>query len=81
MEAALKDIIKARNHYQREINEAYEKIERYKEQIQVLMDCIQKKELLVNSYDAIIENSRLLLPKDITDSIPQTEEEMNNENK
>ncbi|MFY0760233.1 hypothetical protein AB1K32_15285 [Metabacillus dongyingensis] len=81
MDAALKDIIKARNHYQREINEAYEKIERYKEQIQVLMDCIQKKELLVNSYDSIIEHSRLLLPKDITASIPQTEEEMNHENK
>ncbi|OHR73965.1 hypothetical protein HMPREF3291_05110 [Bacillus sp. HMSC76G11] len=71
MDAAFKEIVKARNHGQREINEAYDRIERYKEQIQVLMDCIQKKELLVNDYDAIIEHSRLLLPKTNTDILSQ----------
>lgn len=73
MEVALKDIIKARNHYQREINEAYEKIERYKEQIQVLMDCIQKKEQLISDYDCIIEHSRQLLKKDNEDIISHEE--------
>lgn len=64
MNAAFKEIVKSRNHEQREINEAYERIERYKEQIQVLTEAIQRKEQLVSGYDAIIEHSRKLLPKE-----------------
>lgn len=81
MEAAFKEIVKSRNYEQRDINEAYEKIERYKEQIQVLMDAIQKKEQLVSDYDSIIEHSRELLPKEDTEIVPQNEEELNDEEK
>lgn len=77
MDAAFKEIIKARNHEQREINDAYDKIERYKEQIQVLMDAILRKEQLVNGYDAIIEHSRELLPKEDTEIVPKERTENN----
>lgn len=75
MNAALKDIIKQRGHEQREIDDAKAQIDRLKDRITHLYECIEKKEHLVNDYDAIINHSREFLSKTITESIPQNEEE------
>ena len=79
MKTAFDDLVKTRKHTAREIEDAYTKIERYKENIQLLMDAIQRKEELLNGYDAIIKHSEQLLPKVFKNSIPQTEEEVSNE--
>lgn len=70
MNAAIKEIVKTRGYEQRQIKEAYEKIEHHKGCIQVLLDSIQRKEQLVSEYDAIIKHSEQLLSKQLTDSIP-----------
>lgn len=75
MEAALKEIIKQRKHEQREIDDAKSDINRMKDRITHLLECIEKKERLVNDYDAIINLSQEFLSKTITESIPQNEEE------
>ncbi|MGM7719399.1 hypothetical protein [Metabacillus sp. Hm71] len=72
---AFKEIVKSRNYEQREINEAYQRIEKYEEQIKYLKTVLEKKEQLVSEYDTIINHARELLPKESNEIVPQNEEE------